>query len=179
MTAKKKGLVYDAPAVRRILGLPVSLGAELLSVPPAADGEIVVYYGGWDLPTLRKSAAGQKRMWQNQNWYDASGWKAVPGYYRLRVPVPHSNGKTFEEQEQLLSSGEQSAPVVLVATAMLAHRLQTGESLLKNDFTRCKEQAAGGSRVELVWDGGRLSVDDDLWGDDPGGGVWSSSVRTS
>ena len=71
-------LVYDAAAVSRILGIPVKCSDP---VPQAADGEIVVYYGGWNLKQLRVSPAGKSCMWQNQDWYEKYRWKAEPGYY--------------------------------------------------------------------------------------------------
>ena len=176
MTATNRGIVYDAVA---ILGFGESGGVPL---PDAKSGEIVLRYGGWSLRELCANPVIREKnlMWE-QDWYHTYEWsnENLPaGIYRLRVPVAASNGKTFAEQEQLLAQGEQTAQVVLVATAMLEHRLQAGENLLKNDFTRCREQTAGGRRVVLRWHEGRLYVDDD-WGGDPGDGVWSSSVRTS
>ncbi len=76
----------------------------------------------------------------------------------------------------MLPPGEQVAPVVLVATALLVHHLQTEADLLKNDFTRCKEQAADGDRFGLYWREGRLCVGIG-WGGYRGDDVWVSSVR--
>ncbi len=168
------GLAYDAIS---ILGFgPVSDE----TLPEAAPGEIVIRYGGWSLQELRDSDIGQTFMYQ-QGWYDKYPWsieKLPAGIYRLRVPVPDSNRKTFEEQEAMLPSGEQVAPVVLVPTAMLAHHLQKGEDLLKNDWTRFKAQAAGGGHVILGWSEGRLRVLN-YWDVNRRDGVWVSSLRTS
>jgi hypothetical protein len=167
---------YDAVA---LFGFGSS-GEEPL--PDGKSGEIVIRYGGWSLRELCANAVIREKnlMWE-QDWYHKYQWsseKLPAGIYRMRIPVPHSNRKNFAEQEAMLPSGEQFAPIVLVATAMLAHRLQAGENLLKNDWTRCKEQTADGYRVVLYWGEGRLVVDVD-WDDRRDGGLWSSSVRTS
>jgi hypothetical protein len=150
------------------------------SLPEAEPGELVLCYGGWSLQELRDSAIGQKLM-RKQDWYDQYAWsseKLPSGIYRLRVPVPNSNRKTFAEQEAMPPKGETIAPVVLVASALLAHRLHTSEALLKGDFTRCKEQLPGGNRVVLYWREGRLCVNH-RWDDCRREYLWSSSVRTS
>lgn len=149
------------------------------AMPEAKSGEVIIRYGGWSLQELRDSVNGKKWMHQ-QDWYNSYGWsteKLPAGIYRLRVPVPVSSGQTFVQQQEMLSAGEEVAPVVLVATALLAHHLQKGKDPLNGDWTRCKE-VADDDRVELVWDGGRLVVGSG-WDDDAGDGVWLSSVRTS
>jgi hypothetical protein len=168
------GLAYDATS---ILGFGSASDEPL---PEPAPGEVVIHYGGWSLQELRNSDVGKKLM-HEQDWYNKYAWsteKLPPGLYRLRVPVPDSNPKTFAEQQAMLSPGEQVAPVVLVATALLVHYAKTGEDLLKSDWTRCKEQAADGNRVALYWDEGRLGVSRS-WGDGCYDYVWLSSVRTS
>ena len=149
-------------------------------LPDAKRGEVVIRYGGWSLQELCSNPVVRQKdlMWE-QDWYHKYPWsseKLPPGIYRLRTPVPHSNRKNFAEQEQLLAAGEQTGPVVLVATALLAHRLHTGEDLLKNDWTRCRERDADGDRVGLHFCEGRLHVYYD-WGDDRDGDLWLSSVR--
>ena len=166
------GLSYDAVS---ILGLG---DAATEPLPQAADGEIVLRYGGWSLQELRHSAIGQKLM-PVHDWYDlfpGRSEKLAAGIYRPRVPVPESNRKTFAEQERMLPKGETLAPVVLVASALLAHFLKTGEDLLKNEWTRCREQTAADLRVALDWHGGRLGVSHN-WDDDRYDRLWASSVR--
>jgi|SRR5579863_3351399 len=168
------GLSYDAVA---ILGFGDAAAEPL---PQEKEGEIVLRYGGWSQRELRHSDGGHELM-HPQDWYHMYPWssaKLPSGTYHLRVPVPESKRKTFAEQERMLPEGEWIAPVVLVASALLVHRLQTGEDLLKNDFTRCREQATAGNRVVLGWGGGRLSVYSGWAGRRPGG-LWASSVRTS
>lgn len=152
-------------------------------LPEAKSGEIIIRYGGWSLQELCDCPLVCERnvMWHEQDWYGGYAWSTdtLPsGIYRLRVPVPDSYSKTFDEQKRLLPVNEEPAPVVLVASALLAHRVQTGEDLLKNDWTRCREQAAGGVRVGLGWDEGRLGVGS-CWDGVRCGFLWSSSVRTS
>ena len=168
------GLSYDAVS---ILGFGDAVTEPL---PQAKEGEIVLRYGGWSLQELRDSAVGQKLM-HVQNWYYMCPWsreRLPAGIYHLRVPVPKSNRKRFAGQERMLPVGEQIAPVVLVASALLAHQVQACGDLLKGGWTRCREQTADGLRVALCWDEGRLLVND-YWDDDRNDYLWSSSVRTS
>jgi hypothetical protein len=152
-TTLSQGFAYDATSV---FGF-APLNDEPL--PEAAPGEIVIRYGGWSLQELRDTVG--MTLMHKQKWYNTYPWSAEklpPGNYRLRIPVPDSNRKTFAEQQRMLPPGEQVAPVVLVATALLARRLQTGEYLLKTDFTRCREATVFGLRVALDWLEGRLYV---------------------
>ncbi len=169
-------LVYDAVAL-------FGFGEESAEpLPEAEPGEVIIRYGGWSLQELcNNPVVRQKNLMWEHDWYHAYSWSSEglpPGIYRLRIPVPGSNKKNVTEQERMLSAGESTAPVVLVATALLAHRLQTGENLLKNDWTRCREQTDDGLRVVLRWRDGRLYVYN-FWGDDRCDFLWSSSVRTS
>jgi hypothetical protein len=173
MNTTTPSLSYDAIA---LLGFGAALTDEPL--PVALPGEIVIRYGGWSLQELRKSDIGNQLIWQDQHWCNNYPWSHEPlpsGIYRLRIPVPGSNDKNFADQQALLQEGEEPAPLVLVATALLAHHLQTNEDLLKNDWTRCKEEDADGDHVGLYWRGGRLFVSCS-W-DGRVGGVWLSSVR--
>jgi len=167
--------VYDATT---LLGFgPPSPEAPL---PEAKPGELLLRYGGWSLQDLRDNAVVRAKdlMWV-QDWYEQYPWSAekLPsGLYALRLPVPDSNRKTFDKQKALLLPGEEPAPVVLAASALLAHHLQTQEDLLKGDWTRCKEQTAGGYHVVLYWSGGRLRVNY-RWDDYPYHFVWLASAR--
>lgn len=168
------GIVYDAAAMSRILGLTCECSDP---VPEAADGEIVIYYGGWDLPTLRKSAAGQKRMWQDQNWYDDKEWKAEPGYYRLNLRVPNSNRKNWNEQVahlRTIDEALQTAPVTVAASALLVYLTETGNDLLKNDWCRCSEPLPDGGRAVLAVYDGRVYVSD-CWDDSRDDDLWLAS----
>jgi hypothetical protein len=133
-------IVYSAAAMSRILGLPCECSDP---VPEAADGEIVIYYGGWDLDALRSSVAGKMHMWQNSH-YNEREWKvAEPGYYKIILPVPDSNRKPREQQVahmRTISEGFQPAPIVVAASAALVHLMETGNSLLKEDsYYMCDE----------------------------------------
>ncbi|OGJ62656.1 hypothetical protein A3D12_03780 [Candidatus Peribacteria bacterium RIFCSPHIGHO2_02_FULL_55_24] len=134
---KQPGIVYDAAAVSRILGLPCESSDP---VPQAEAGEIIIYYGGWDLKTLCLSPGGKKRMWQDQDdWYGKYEWKAESGYYRLLLPVPNSNRRTWDEQLRHLAridTAWKPAPVCVAATALLIHLTETGNDLLEDNWCR-------------------------------------------
>ena len=149
-------------------------------LPQGNPGEIVIRYGGWSLQELRaKRAPGL--MW-DQSWHDKYPWsseKLPSGLYVLRLPIPDSNRKTFDQQEALLLPGEETAHVVLAASALLAIRLSGGDDPLRGDWTHCQEQATAGRRVVLAWVDGRLFVFDYFDGYPFGGVVWLSSARAS
>ena len=164
-TALTPGVSYNATS---LLGFGVQ-------VPVAEPGTIAIQYDGWSLQDLRNKR--QNLMW-NQDWYDQCPWaseKLPSGIYVLRLPVPDSNRKAFAEQEALLLSGEEPAPIVLAATALLAIRLSGGSDPLKGQSVRCKEQAAAGNRALLRWSDGQLYVIH--WNDDPYDDVWLASAR--
>jgi len=175
-TPRGTGIVYDAPAMRRILGLPCECSDP---VPAAAYGEIVIYYGGWDLGPLRLSPGGQKRMEQRRQWYERYGWKAEPGYYGLLLPVPDSNRKKWNAQLQHLAGIDpvwQAAPLCVAATGLLAHLRETGNDLLRNDWCRCAEALPDDAHAGLRVDGGRVDVGDE--GDDfHDDRLWLSAAR--
>lgn len=170
-------LVYDAAAVSRILGLRCECSDP---APEARDGEIVVYYGGWDLPELSASIGSKNRM-PHDVWYEKP-WRAEPGYYRLLLPVPNSNWKTWDEQLKLLDSGWQPAPVCVATTAFLAHRTKTSINLLEaasveNDgWCRCAEAPKSGRRVTLGIQKGRVEIHND-WDDRGLGWLWLCAAR--
>ncbi len=154
--------------------------ASLTPFPQAKPGELLIRYGGWSLRELRDSATVREKdiLWE-QDWYNGYAWSTehLPsGLYVLRLPIPTSNRKTFVEQKALLLPGEEPVPVVLAASAMLAHLVSTGERLMQGQWLRCKEQTDAGLRVELGWLDGRLYVNRSF-DDDPDGNVWLASAR--
>lgn len=176
---KGTGIVYDATAIARILGLPCECSEP---VPQAADGEIVVYYGGWDFDTLNLSPGGMKRMWDDQDLDpECQEWAAEPGYYRLLLPVPNSNRKTWNDQISHLAGIDTAwkpAPICVSNTALVAHLIETGNNLLRDDWCRCAEPLSGGRHAELAVSNGRvyaISCRDDQSHDR----IWLSAARKS
>ena len=144
--------------------------------PQAESGTIVIRYGGWSLQELRDRRSD---LMYTQDWYNRYSWsteRLPSGIYVLRLPIPGSNRKTFDEQKPLLLPGEEPAPIVLVATAMLAFHLSGGQDPLKGRWMRCKEQPDDGDHVGLDWHGSRLYVNG-YWGDDRRDNVWLASAR--
>jgi hypothetical protein len=172
------GIVYDAAAMSRILGLPCeSIGNVALD---AHDGEIVFYYGGWDLRSLRMSAAGLAHMW-DQTWYDAHGWKAEPGYYRVVFRVPGTNGLVSGEQIEhpwMLGDAWKPTPVAVGAAGLLAHLVETGNDLLQGGLCACAETLPGGQHAVLWLHDGSVNVFH-YRGDVPHPNKWLSAAKVA
>jgi len=171
-----KGLRYDAAP---ILGLGEASSNPL---PDPAPGDVVIRVGAWSLDDLRVCEhVVRQRLIGDEDWEEdlpkLFPWfsaKLTPGVYRLRVPVPDSNRKTFSEQCQLLLPGEEVAPTTIVATTLIVHLMVAGQSLPNlpcGDVCRCAEPFKHDSRVGLYvtkndvdihhwWDDDRC---DDIW----------------
>lgn len=164
--------VHDAKTVCGILGLPNNCNEE---APKAADGEVVVWYGGWTLGEL--VATGKVVNYLSK---EREAWKAPPGYYHTRIPVPDSNRMTHGEQIDLLSrlyAAFKELPTPVGATALAAHFGVTDEDLLKGNFCRCAEALPHGRHTGLDVDEGRVHVDH--WDDDPDDLVFLGAARKS
>lgn len=174
VTPQGNGLVYDAVA---ILGFGEASSEPL---PKAAPGEVVIRVGAWSLQDLRtcETVTRDNLMW-DQDWYNEYPWsrtKLTPGVYRLRLPLPDSNRKTFAEQRKLLLADEDVAPVALVAAALLCSLKQAGKDLLDGDWSRCAEPLPGGNRAGLLVDLGRVDVYD-RWDDVRRDNLWLAASR--
>ncbi|MCI0457792.1 MAG: hypothetical protein L0Z62_12560 [Gemmataceae bacterium] len=168
---KAAGITYDAVA---LLGCE---GPSTEPLPDAVPGEIVLRVGAWSLQDLcRIETVARKHLLWVQCWYAEEPWshaRLAPGIYRLRMPVPNSNNKTFQEQEALLLPGEEVGTVALAVTALMVHLQETGKDLLRADFCRCAEALRDSRRLHLSvsygrvyllnhWDGNRNRCRD-LW----------------
>jgi hypothetical protein len=170
------GIEYSDRGVGEILGLPV---ASKEPIPDAKVGEIVIYYGGWDLQMLRTCLGGRKYMSQDQDWYDDQNWTAEPGYYCLLLPVLGSNNKNRYEQFAYLRTIDDSwqpAPVSVAATALLVHLAAAGVDLLNGGWCRCADRLPDGNRVALDVVEGRVSVND-YWDAYRYENVWLAGCR--
>jgi len=177
------GAPAERPTARAAFDAVALLGFGEVSAerpPEPAPDEVMIRYGGWSLTQLRGSEVGRRLMW-DRDWYERYDWSGASlpaGLYRLRVPVPDSTGKTFDEQRAMLPDGEEPAPAVLVASALLCLKLQGRPDPLEGGWTRCRERTFADHRVGLDWSGGRLRVND-YWAGDRDPSVWVSAVRAS
>jgi len=168
-------LVYDAVTVSRILGLPCECNDP---VPPARDGEIVVYYGGWSLTQLRRCSGSTERTLK-QAWYKTYEWPALSGYYRLLLPVPRSNFRHWDAQLHHLATIDAAwtpAPVRVAATALIVHFIDTGEDLLRGGRCRCAEALPGNWHPEIGVYAGHVCVRR-RWDFFPGKRLWLAAAK--
>jgi hypothetical protein len=167
------GVVYAAKRVGKILGVAVND----VPAPAGIPGRYIVY-----LPPCIKTPADLRRstapMWKDQEWYDGHQYTAKPGYWEVLVPVPHSNWKGQQQQDQHIATavlGLQRTPMLVDALLLAVHMSATGEDLLNGDWVRCPEQASD-FRVVLTFCKGLLSVDG-LRFVDTCGDIWASAAR--
>lgn len=152
------GIAYDAKTVCGVLGLPEDCDEE---APKAADGEVVVWYGGWALGELVDKVKVSYLLDTRNTWR-----KYQTGYYRVLMPVPQSNELMWSDQAgdarngllARLYSGWKVVPTPIAATALVVHLSVTGGDLLKGNFCRCAEELPLGRHVELGVLEGRVNV---------------------
>jgi hypothetical protein len=124
--------VHDAETTCSILGFPNNCKEE---APKAANGEGVVWYDGWTLGELVSTGKVVNNLYEKQK-----SWKAPPGYYHARIPVPESNWMTHEQHADLLArlyASLKELPTPVGATVLAVHLGVTGEDLLKGKCCAC------------------------------------------
>ncbi len=164
--------VHDDKTVCGVLGLPNNCTEE---APKAADGEVVVWYGGWTLGEL--VATGKVVNYLSK---EREAWKAPTGYYHARIPVPDSNRMTHEQHVDLLArlyASLKELPTPVGATVLAVHFGVTGEDLLKGDFCACAEVLPNGRRAGLRVFRGRVNVH--YWDGNPYDVVFLGAARKS
>lgn len=166
-----RSFVHEAETICGILGLPSNCNEE---APKASKGEGVVWYGGWTLGEL--VATGKVVNYFSKEW---EAWRAPPGYYHTRIPVPESNRMTWDKQIDLLSrlyAAFKELPTPVGATALAAHLGVTGENLLRGDLCRCAEALPHGDHAALFVYEGRVCVYGS-WGGGRRGDVFLGAAR--
>ncbi|MDD4319523.1 MAG: hypothetical protein PHW10_04340 [Candidatus Peribacteraceae bacterium] len=127
------------------------------------DGTVVLHYGGWTFLELFWNCVTAPFMGKEQ-WYNPRGNPWITdyypsGYYALRLPVPDldSGYKSREQQRLSLLDGEDVAPNVLIASAGVAIRLQTGQDPFPPDVTICaKDTWPDGKLCGWYWNDDKL-----------------------
>ncbi|MFH0769924.1 MAG: hypothetical protein V1926_00950 [Candidatus Peregrinibacteria bacterium] len=146
--------IHDAKTVCDTLGFPNTCKEK--EAPKAADGEVVVWYGGWTLNELVTTGKVVNYLSSEQG-----AWKAPAGYYLTRIPVPESNRMTPDEHVELLAqqyAALKELPTPVGAVALAVHLGVTGQDLLRGDFCACAEALPLGYRAVLLVYDGRVSV---------------------
>jgi hypothetical protein len=170
------GLAFD-------LGSMLGIGpADPSPLPTPEAGECIVRVSEpFSLLDVRNSAAGE-RYWfkKDYRWFNkvnrmCSRQQVPVGVYRVRVPVPGSNNKTFTEQRVHMFSSEVVAPVALVAAVLLCIAQSGAPDPLRGGWVRCTEQPRF-CRVVLKWCEGQLGIGDDS-DDFPSSDVWVAACR--
>ncbi|MFH0770453.1 MAG: hypothetical protein V1926_03695 [Candidatus Peregrinibacteria bacterium] len=155
--------IHDAKTVCDTLGFHNTCKEK--EVPKAADGEVVVWYGGWTLDELVTTGKVVNYLSSERG-----AWKAPAGYYLTRIPVPESNRMTPDEHVEFLAqqyAALKELPTPVGAVALAVHLGVTGQDLLRGNFCACAEALPRGRRAALHvgagrvrvagWDGGRYA----------------------
>lgn len=113
-------------------------------LPKPRSGEVVIRVGAWSLNDLyaktsrlefyscERGELGRKHSWEYE--------KLTPGVYRIRLPIPNSQGKPFEEQQKLLLPNETIPPAALIATVLMCSPL-VGRTHVPGWFLNCRGEA--------------------------------------
>lgn len=159
-------------------------------------GEVVMYYGDWDMEALAHSILGD-RLNHDHAWVWNSFVKPLPGYYQVQLPVFNSNCKSWMEQAadlipmEPISSwhapsdtsrgdmGWQLCPSIIGVTAALVLRA----SGLQSPLSRCDKIRMAEWHTDYQY--GRICITEYekgkvLFSGDSQGrerSVWSAAVR--
>ena len=168
------GVAYGARAVNSVLDLPTT--SEKL-VPLARRGEIIVYYGGWDLQQLCTCRCGVNVILQNQDWYNRHAYAVAAAYYRVRLPFLGSNRRTGGERSEvdpknwapnqwgpphrtsqsMVDSEWQTAPTPIALTALLIHFAMASDDV-PDDFYCSTELGPAEQFVHLTVKNGQIRL---------------------
>jgi hypothetical protein len=148
-TLETTGLVFDAGALFAV-GPPLTRPTDVitLSVPSRIT-----------FRSLHLTATGQNFISQD-DWNEVHRWgveSTGPGIYRIGLPVPDSNLKTFDQQRALLRHDEDVAPLALLALAFLCRKEAGYCDPLNGGWVRCKETMQN-RHIIMYWLYGRLHM---------------------
>lgn len=120
-----------------------------------------------------RGKVADKSLFYSQDWYNRQafakergevGWQLV-----RKTPIADSTNKTWNEQQALLSSDEETPTAQVMVYTIIGHYLATGERLFENIYVRTSSLDSDGFRVDVgVFDAGGLDVD-----------IWDDSFRVS
>jgi len=169
--------VYDARAVSVLFDMNADDIAETCGIPPDVQPGFITFFDhGWSMLLLQETVGRQHALFYPQHWYDNEAFAqtaTTPGYCQLRMDaVPDSMGKTFAEQQALLSAKEEIPQARVVVMGIAIHFLATGQRLFPTCWVRCADVNSDGDRVSIgLFDSDGFNVSncwDDLRGDDLG-----------
>ncbi len=103
-------------------------------LPQGREGEVVIRYGGWSFRQLLENVVVRQHKVMSENRrYSSAKWmdeKLPAGIYYLRQHLERL-AQDWHKQKEIIPSGSIQSPLVLNATAAVAHHLQTGKPLFE------------------------------------------------
>lgn len=128
-----------------------------------------------------RGKVADKKLFYSQDWYNREAFAKEKGEvgWRLvrKTSVADSTNKTWNEQQTLLSSDEETPTAQVMVYTIIGHYLATGERLFENVYVRTSSLGSGGCRVNVGDFGARGLLVYDWFGDDRDGSIGVSSAR--
>jgi hypothetical protein len=121
------------------------------------------------------------KLFYDQSWYNNESFARDKGeafwQFVRKTPVANSTSKTWDEQQALLATNEETPTARVMVYTIMGHFLATRERLFENIYVRCQDVDSIGDRVNVGGFGSYgLSVSNG-WGDDRNSGLGVSSAR--
>ena len=94
---------------------------------------------------------GKAKLFYYQSWYNKESFAKDKGdvSWQLvrKTPVPNSTSKTWQEQQALLSTNEETPTARVMVYTIIGHFLATGERLFEHVYVSCSDIVSFGDLV--------------------------------
>ncbi|MBU6321303.1 MAG: hypothetical protein KGI78_00395 [Patescibacteria group bacterium] len=133
---------------------------------------------------IRAQVKGEpSRLFYDQTWYNKEAFakdRGEIGWYLIRkTPVENSTSKSWDEQQALLSTDDETPKAQAMVYAIIGHYKATGERLFEKIWVRCSDRDSDGYRVHVgLFDAEGLDVSN-FWDDGRDDDLGLSSARKS
>ncbi|PIP65488.1 hypothetical protein COU77_01720 [Candidatus Peregrinibacteria bacterium CG10_big_fil_rev_8_21_14_0_10_49_16] len=157
-TSTVAGHIFSSSDVYSLLKIPPTEDASFRSIPVAREGEVVVYYGGWNIDQLEQAYGEDIAWWYQISKEEVQKWPTPKiGYYRVVFSIPGTKGLNYEEQTKVLHEIKpdfEPAPALVAITAFLAHNKATHSlppgRVASYVYHRCRETLPEGARAHIA-----------------------------
>ncbi len=148
------------------------------------ESHVLVAVFPFSILEIRGKVAGSgERLFYEQDWYNKQAFakdKGEAGWHLVRkTSVANSTSKTWDEQQAILGTDEETPKARVMVYTIIGHFLSTGERLFEKIHVRCVDVDSDGDRVDVGdFDAGGLYVNR-YWVGYRYGGLGVSASRKS